>query len=259
MLARMNSVPRFYVYIFLFLGLLSNFSCQEFTLIEDVEITSDEDTRSDPSTYQKSFGHIGVLESRMQWASYISARIFCQNHEAREEVATFLELQNSSTLSFDQLIVSTEHTPIFREAFRYQVRILIRYIEGYRPEPTRTKPIPPSSGEGKLFVSTYIEAIAIKNCIELFFPNGLSSSMAESYYSTSHPMTLAQSNFGYELSCADIDFRRDNWGSTEITNDRSFVKSGREVIVARPYRTESLQGCPYSEYDHIDFAQFLNQ
>lgn len=259
MLTRLNNVPRFYIYVFLFLGLLGNFSCKEPALIEDIEIASDENTKPDSSTHLKNFDCGVTLERRMQWASYISARIFCQDHEAREEVATFLDLQNTNVVSIDQLIVSTEHTPRFREAFIGQVRSLLHHVEG-SAEPTHNQPIPPSSRQGNLLdVSVYIEAITVKSCIQLFFPNGLSSSGAEFYYSTAHPMTLAQYNYGYELSCADIGFGQDNWGSTEIINDRSFVKEGHEVIVTRPYRMAGPPECLYSEYDHIDFAQFLNQ
>lgn len=229
-------------------------------MIEDIEIVSDENTKSNSLTYLKSFGHEEILERRMQWASFITARILCQNVEAREEVAMLLNLQNTNAVSIEQLIVRSEHTPRFNALFIEEASSLVRnYIDG-TAEPSHNQLIPPSSRQANLVrFDDYINFLTVDNCIELFFPNGISGSETESYYSTAHPLTLAGSNYGYKHSCADIGFGTTNWGSTEVVNDRSFVKRGQEVIVARPYRAESPFRCLYNEYEHINFTRFLNE
>jgi len=86
MFVRLNNPLHSFVYVFLLLGLLANSSCEESPWIEDVEIASEENTKPTPSAHQKTLDDGVVLEGRMQWASYASARIFCQDREAREEV-----------------------------------------------------------------------------------------------------------------------------------------------------------------------------
>jgi len=127
------------------------------------------------------------------------------------------------------------------------------------PKPSHNShsaPPHPASERTLTDVPGYITALTTKNCIELFFPNGLSLSGADFYYSTAHPMTLAQSNYGYELSCIHMNDDINHRGSNGIIIDESLVQEGSEVIVTRPYRTSD---CSYDKYDDIDFTQFLSQ
>jgi len=255
----LNNTSRLYVHVLLFLSLLGNFSCQKSTLIQDVEVVPTENTEPGSSAHLKSLGQEENLGRWMQWASFISATVLCQDDEAREEVAAFLDLQNTNAVSIDQLIVSTEHTPRFREVFIDQFSSLPPHAR-FTPKPSHHQPWPPSPLDGRqLNASDLIYALTVENCIQLFFPNGLSSSKADFYYSTAHPLTLADRNYGYKLSCGDIGLGPDDWRSNRVIIHAPLVQRGYQVIITRPYRTTRPSKCTYDEYEDIDFTQFLNQ
>ena len=109
MLLQKKVITRFAIYAFLFIGLFSSYACQESSWTEDIEISTQTDEKPGDQTVLKRptppENPSEVLERRMQWASYIAAKVLCQDAEARTEVMELLMIQESEYLDLDQLLL----------------------------------------------------------------------------------------------------------------------------------------------------------
>ena len=233
------------------------YACQEKVLTEDVEIAIE--TNTDESTLLKSLTPQDILEHRMQWASFLTARILCSDVEARIEVKELMKTRGSYTIGLDQLLLNGVEAPTFHERFVEDANAFLVQIDG-NPKPTHNQLVPPSSRQQDLLTAyDFIDYLTVDNCTELFFSNGLEVSGAEIYYTTAHPLTFEDSNYGFEITCADLGgFGSSHTGSMEVTVSPSLVAAGHEIIVCRPYRIAEDPNCDYSRLDAIDFTLFLN-
>ena len=242
------------IYLLLVVGLLSNYSCDKPPLEEDFEAKV---AFRGPTT--SSSNQTEMLEERMQWASFISAKIFCESEEARNEVIT--QLDGGNVEHIDHLIGENSYTPTFRQLFIYWAD----YYQGTNNQgeyPVFNQAVPP----GPDFTSSddYIDYLTVENCIELFFPNGLTEDDNPDHYSsTAHPLVYNKNeNYGFKYFCGEE-------GDPSVINaipsieidpiNQSYVDAGYTVIVARPYRIEGNPICEYAEYSTIDFTLFLNR
>ena len=257
MTPQLKSLPRFLAYLICCFGLLSMYACQEKVLTEDIEIATE--TNTDESTLLKSLMPRDILEHRMQWASFLTARILCSNVEARIEVKELMKTRGSYTIGLDQLLLNGVEAPTFYELFVEDANAFLVQIDG-NPKPTHNQLVPPSSRQQDLLTAyDFIDYLTIDNCTELFFPNGLDETAANIYYTTAHPLTLEDSNYGFEITCAELGgFGSSHTGSREVTVSPSLVVAGHEIIVCRPYRITEDPNCNYSKMESIDFTLFLN-
>ena len=271
---QLKPFSRFLVYSFFFFGLIINYSCQEKALLEELELATNTDKTPGSSTLKRSSqfeNRFDVLESRMQWVSYLSAQILCQHEDAQTEIVELLQLQGSNAIGLDQLLVDGDDTPRFRELFLSRASYHLGNIDGseqFFPEPSHNQPIPPSSRQNNLtYLQSYIEFLTVDNCLELVFINALAVDRESHYYSTAHPLTLADHNYGYAVAYIDnglIGVGQDaNFGERleveETTVNPDVAFSGNKIILCRPSRTQESPECDYSEWERIDFTLFLNQ
>ena len=142
-------------------------------------------------------------------------------------------------------------------------------LEQIFPEPSHNQPIPPSSRQNNIrSIHDFIEFLTVDHCLELFFVNAFPDDGGSQYYSTAHPLTIADHNYGYAI------FNLDNGsmgpgivGSLsgsglhveEATVDPSLAISGSKIIVCRPQRELGSSECDYADLERIDFTVFLDE
>ncbi|MEL7250428.1 MAG: hypothetical protein AAFZ63_01345 [Bacteroidota bacterium] len=264
--------PRFFIYTLFFAGLLSQYSCQEQALVEELQIATNTDNDSGKTTFSKRSGQLDqhdVLERRMQWASYIAARIIYMDEDARSEVMELLSLRSTPAIGLDQLLVDGAYTPRFRELFLQYATYQLSNIDGdeqFFPEPDHNQAIPPTSRQNNLTsLHAYLDFLTVDNCLELFFVNAFVEGRNNSYYSTAHPLTIGDDNYGYKISYTIrgliLPGQNVNVGIDiqEAIADPDLADSGNKIIVCRPQRIVENPICGYAELERIDFRLFLNE
>ena len=273
MLLQKKVITRFAIYAFLFIGLLSSYACQESSWTEDIEISTQTDEKPGDQTVLKRptppENPSEVLERRMQWASYIAAKVLCQDAEARTEVMELLMVQESEYLDLNQLLLTSEYTPTFRTLFINQATYHLNNIDGeeqFFPEPSHNQAVPPSSRQVELSnVHQFIDFLTVDNCLELFFINAFIDDRGNHYFSTAHPLTTDEDNYGYEVLYSDGGFGQgNNSGSFRVEETvvtPIMATSDDKIIVCRPRRnTLENPACEYSEIGRgIDFTLFLTE
>ncbi|MEM9820016.1 MAG: hypothetical protein AAF985_03045 [Bacteroidota bacterium] len=96
-----------------------------------------------------------------------------------------------------------------------------------------------------------------RNCVELYFPNGLSSDKISIITSTAHPLLDQDFNDGLRRYCTPIVKRgvlhHLEWGEV----DPVYVRDNDQIVVARPLRLPFHLFCVYQQYEPDDFTLFL--
>lgn len=274
MTTRTISPVYLWIYTFLIIGIFSCASCQKTSWGED--LIMEDEFRTPPELdgplKNESLSEGEVLERKMQWASFITAKIFCENQSARDEVAEQLLETQTDHISISQLIVSAEHTPVFKRHF-IDLVYYYRLVISSNGRPNHNEVIPPPSSPSLLEllsspsptifstlesaeVDAYINFLTQENCTELFFLNQLRNE-DDSYLSTAHPMVEGGAeNYSFLRSCGDCTL-----GGVcvkEMTIDDRQVDAEYEIIVCRPYRLTNGSACLYPQFEGIDFTLFLN-
>ncbi|WP_299766329.1 hypothetical protein [uncultured Dokdonia sp.] len=236
------------------------------------------------------------LENHMQWVSYIAAAAIHNNPEARERVIDQITPvpgpvaeQKPSVLINDLLGSDIPDTDPFKDAFRrsYNYFLLVA-LDCIRPGGATATPPPGSNPPGNILNPNtinnfkiansnetatidpdcfeYVESlrqefmntIINKNCLELYFPNGITDTEYRSVTSTAHPLVEGvNENTGYFrhwVSISTFGVIIEVIQTDEITVDQSYINTTNDlVIVARPKKNRR---CLYSEYN-FDFTNFL--
>lgn len=213
-----------------------------------------------------------LFERRLQWFSFISAKVLRYNTAARSEVQGEIFGFNDDTVEAELLLGTTlsNFEAAFENEFIYYVGTCCPDpdTEGGKPdEPIIPDPISPLTPQQKyeLFVNYMVD----DNCVELYFPNGLNFSGSFQLTSTSHPLTSSASNEG-TLRYYNMQYGFDTveggggTGSPYITEgvcvDDAYAANNNNIIVARPIRnTQSVDpDCSYTNYEGINFTLFLD-
>ena len=187
------------------------------------------------------------LESKMQWASFIAAIALEKNEDARNELLGLIN-QDNKTISTASLISPFTMAPHFRETF---LEVLDWYsmiiCQNGKPEPGV---VPPSSYLDPQCSADFINYINVQNCIEFYFPLALDLSPVLPITSTAHPLTEAQSNYGFKRTANTESIT----SVTLVKVSPYYLVDAKDVIVARP---KSSVTCDYSQYPVEDFTVFL--
>ena len=115
-------------------------------------------------------------------------------------------------------------------------------------------------GDPSEIIQEFIDYLTVENCVELFMPNGLNSVlMIYPIITTAHPLNSDTENTGYlrHTSMVLLDKPPVLTMTEEITVDQEYVDTGAVVIIARPFKEDTVT-CNYSEYGTLDFTEFLN-
>ena len=220
------------------------------------------------------------FETTMQWVSYITAKVIYDDEIARNEFLT--SVSNNETIALDN-ILGTNESSQFKTKFLENLYSFTYFSQGnnainYCPGSERIPPIPPLGGDtcttcgspisgglrGDLdpvqdAVDDFMTYVLNENCIELYFPNPLLIYSQSSFRitSTAHPLTNALENDAF-LRYPDSNNDCGNTVEAITMSPSNVIHSSFNTIVARPYRDSSLNGnCSYSDYNSIDFTDFL--
>lgn len=234
------------------------------------------------------------LENHMQWVSYITAAVLHTDSEARERFMDEINPGPSTALKPTILIddVLGSHIPDtdpFKDAFRQSYNhFLLVALDCIRPGGATATPPPGSNPPGSALNSTtinslktansnqkvtidpdcfeYVESlrqefmntIINKNCLELYFPNGITDTEYRSITSTAHPLVDGlNENIGYFRHWVSISTSGviiEIIETDETTVDQSYIDATNDpVVVVRPKKNRR---CLYSEYN-FDFTNFL--
>lgn len=245
----------------LFFGLLM-ISCQTESIETNEEI--------DPNLVQEvtniRMTEAEEFENRMQWASYVSAKLLAAS-TAHQNLFTS-ELGLGDTIPLGDILGNP--LTAFHQDFR---GYFIWYfgLEGNFPEPDQNPnrpPPPPPLGGGFGEITPEEEAdymidyLVNQNCVELFFPVGLQFSGFTTFTltSTAHPLNEDSHNDGVKrFSTLRYTPAYPSGVYTQAVNVNDLyisVPSAQNIIVTRPYRSPLI--CPYSEYGELDFEDFLD-
>lgn len=216
---------------------------------------------------------ISIFQKKLQWISYISAQVIMK--ESSNRIELFNHLQGRETITLNELIGEDSNLN-FKTEF---LNILREHIDLSPPDRdpihgTQSPPKPLITCEDDLgdclfpgtvnlteiAVQFFLQSVLEQNCIELYFPEGLSPliniNLPYSITSTAHPLNHNSFNFGYHHS-STVSSRSDDNGVTEtyMINTSYLDILNDNVIVARPYINET--NCIYPEYLLINFHTFL--
>ncbi len=254
-----------------------------------------------------------TFKKRLDWTSFITARVIGgYNSLALNELKTKLNGRNK--ISLRELIgPKVPNTSPFKLAF---INILSQNImidlSPKAPGPVHSNQQPPrpitvnSDNGGSVIqdtplalspsifddptptvsleslVNSFLNGITVSNCVELYFPKGLTLSAQNrlnSVVSTGHPLNNDLFNIGYlqfhQYTPEEITQISDFLQSSSIYIDANFLSNTtfNNIIVARPYRNNKLvlpneghilnegistNSCSYSQYT-IDFTTFLKK
>jgi len=249
------------------------FTCQTDDTEVDIEqqATDIQETSRIDINRQQLLAPINDLEEKLQWASYIAAKVYIENRAARNE---FHAAKKGNTVSLQELLGPSNSDSAFYKVFKNELIDLFRIQErndddedddGEEDEPLgdiliccTLPPPPPGDAAGR-----FIDYIVSENCIEFFLPNLhliRNPSKVGSVTSTAHPLTNADSNDGYWRYATPTIYPDGFYGTArKIKVDKKFVAEEQTlVIAARPVRNPRDPNCNYDIYDVIDFTKFLD-
>ncbi|MEL7425080.1 MAG: hypothetical protein AAFN81_18990, partial [Bacteroidota bacterium] len=172
-------------------------------------------------------------------------------------------------IGLDQLLIDGAYTPRFRELFLQYATYQLSNIDGdeqFFPEPSHNQVIPPTSRQNNLTsIRAFLDFLTVDNCLELFFVNAFVEGRNNDYYSTAHPLTIGNDNYGYKISYTisglifpgqDVNVDID---TQEAVANPNLANSRNKIIVCRPHRIVENPSCGYAELERIDFRLFLNE
>lgn len=212
-------------------------------------------------------GEENLFERRLHWFSYLAAEVIANNQTAFSEMQVLLTNNGGNIILAEDLIGPNAQTLAFNQEF---YDLLVWYYDNWTGWPNQSNtnpPFPPDTGgmpgnnQGNFLADQYYDIMLNYNCIEIYYPIGLSYLSAyPSFTSTAHPLTRSGANEGIKFYFNGIV---DVYNSSEVVVNNTYVGSNENILVARPFRTTSVPSsndpCIYIEYNEIDFHNFLDQ
>lgn len=204
------------------------------------------------STRGSTYSSTDILRLRMEWASFITARIIHESSSLKNDVRALIVNQ---TIPLEDLIGSNSQLPSFHSEF---VIHLTDFIESTHcpgdefDEPDRAV-IEDGSKPTPQIVVDYLNYMLNQNCVELYFPIDILNGN-EDIISLSHPLTNYQTNHAYQRQSGCISSLL-----THVTNTHVYINQlNYTYIVARPVKAQSpFSTCAYSQFNGINFNYFL--
>lgn len=206
-----------------------------------------------------------VLENEMQWAAFVIADLVHHDTIHRNKLRN--ALSSANTIPIEELL-GPNGDRTFINNFK---TALVDYIDINHPDPDHqigTPPPPPppprSTGiSGENFKNQLMNSLINSNCIELFFPKGITNAASYNTTSTAHPLTSNMSNDG--ILWAENPFADDGGDviilSYAVTTNYTYVQNAAiDIIISmRPIRDTSGSSfdCLYTQYNNVDFEDFL--
>ncbi len=236
-------------------------SCQK----EDTQLELSADHQAtivnDSTREESQYTHQQILETNLQWTAFITAKVLKNNLSARQEVQNHLQ-NGQKTIKTNDLL--NESNPFFNASFRGYVGFYSSCA--HCPEIAGTSPNPPPIlGPGHATDSAkFAKYILIENCVELHFPNSLKFRDLFDLTSTGHPLNNYNTNEGLVTLFNEPTFpiSETDYQAIHVDVDSNYLETYENIIIARPFRSVSNQegenGCPYSEYNGIEFTDFLD-
>lgn len=206
---------------------------------------------------------VNILELRMQWVSYITGRVLRYNNTARLEVLQLLP-EGTEVIALEDLLENRNPTE-FSSSFIDMLELFITIIDE-NGKPGLAEDSPPGGGGGSSsnptleLVQLFLNYVLNENCIELYFPKGLSFTPEFEITSTAHPLTLENENYGYLRYYEPILIGEEEILVEEITFNPTYLNQADNIIIARPVRPDFIPDsqavCNYEQYQEIDFTLF---
>ncbi|MDC8005398.1 hypothetical protein POV27_15145 [Aureisphaera galaxeae] len=197
------------------------------------------------------------LESRMQWASFLTAVTLLQNPLARDQVMT-LTNNGASSIRLSDLIGDTVTPAHFNDAFEGFFELHNCGEDCPDPDTCCTWPDPPLGGgnNAKPPYTEFLYDIIETNCLELYFPSGLDFSPGPdsviNISTTAHPLNEDGYNNGFILS-PGFTFA---FSTGVPVIDNAYIVN-KNIVVVRPFVDATNQFCDYNEIPVNDFTDFL--
>ncbi len=196
-----------------------------------------------------------LLEARMQWLSFIAVKVIMNNSQARNEVAALNPVNNRITAT----TLFSNNAPTFNAKFRDFLEIYILNAEDGEPKTPPGAAVPTCCfGPGiDDLVQNMIDYWTLENCIELYFPNGITTGTPlTKATSTAHPLTDADKNSGF------VRYTNQTGQTTgeTLVNEQYVITGNTFVVAAVPFRNPFNANCGYLEgpVALIDFEEFLD-
>jgi len=273
---------------FLIIGMLAcekENEVSEFDLETNLELTSDSNKQSvAPLNQQQRISGSDEIEINAAWAGFVLAKMLRYDENSARGIVGLEIANNGNTVKLSS-ILGLGSNGAFVNGFRTHIAY---YIEHVWPDPDgeKDKPAlplgqnPPNPGNNQTSndgltkgldssdpnphapeVQEVMDILLDENCLEFYFPNGMSYSGTFTITSVAHPMNSNTTNFGikryYSLQNGSISGIGDIGTYTETLDvSPAYVDSGSNVIIVRPFKTLGEE-CSYSEYGNIDFHDFL--
>lgn len=199
------------------------------------------------------------FKKRLQWASYITAKVLRNTTPAVRSAIQNMAATNNNVIALEDLLGNNIFNPninSFKNDFIIHLDDFLSYTNQILPEhdkPTPPKPITHSNEENdivnsrQIFIDFFVEEV----CAELYFPNGLTFIPNFSLKSTAHPL--------YENINSNDGFKRnfnDQKSLNGVTIDLEYVNQNNNIIIARPVRDMNSNICDYDEFSIEDFTVF---
>ena len=230
----------------MFLSCQNDFQDVDQKLIDEIQVRNDNDI---------------LLERRMQWASFITAKVLKNSEEGRAYLLNVLN--HESALDID-ILLDTPNA-FYNTFYSY----LLDYLEEEhvssgvigdpRPDLEKDKPRRPimNSRSPEQDAADYIEYLVNLNCVQLYFPNDLQFP-EDGFIMTSvaHPLVESDSNKGFIRYFTEVT--PDGSITEAVIVDPTYVVVNDNIIVARPKRIFADIECSYLEFPGLDFTEFLN-
>ena len=220
-------------------------------------------TKSSPQTPTDA----EILESFMQYTAFITAQILYHDdtNQVRSEFENVLSTPNQTGNSVVRIAPlqdllgpnsqASEFENAFEIAFNYYQENNVKNPESCPKgtHPNLNCPDCYTTTGNSLSYESFIDVVINENCLEFYLPNGYDSNDLNNFYSTAHPMEDVNNNIGYQhpASCHE-----DLAVEVESIDDTDFNQYNN-LLVVRPYKTESVFYCVYSDYSDINFTDFL--
>jgi len=212
---------------------------------------------------------VALLESRMHWFSFITAKMLRESPTYQSEFITHLGTGN--TIPAGDLIGDSPFVDGFNIDFRDH---LIYYIDESAPDPDDepAKPNPPGGGlfmeiDPRDLANEIIDYLVNIHCVELYFPVGLDFSITPyTMTSTAHSLTSIEENEGYVRLYTPVTLTDPRTGESysyvtvDVTVNAAYLNSTSNdmVVLARPVKFPLSSGiCEYNDFSDIDFTDFL--
>lgn len=193
-----------------------------------------------------------IFRLRMEWASFITARIIHESDSLKNDVNALIVNQ---TIPLEDLIGPNTQLENFHREF---VIHLTGFIESsHCPGDDYDEPnkgvIEDDSLPTSQVVDNYLDYMLNQNCVELYFPIGILNGN-EDIISLSHPLTNYQTNHAYQRQSGCISSLL-----THVTNTHVYINQlNYTYIVARPVKAQSpFSPCAYNQFNGINFNYFL--